>query len=231
MAQVIVTGANRGLGLEFVRQLLARGDRVVAACRKPGQARALTELAGAYPGHVHVLSFDAASERSIVEFAREFDFVADRVDLLVANAGMLVAGERFGAIEVKSLAATFATNAAAPLLLAQALAGPLQRARGCIINVSSRMGSIAQTDTFRSPSYAMSKAALNMATRLLAAELAPGGVCVASVSPGWVRTDMGGAKAPLTAAQAVADVLALTTRLTPADSGGFFEHDGTILPW
>lgn len=231
MVQAVVTGANRGLGLEFVRQLLARGDRVAAGCRKPAQARVLNELAAAHPGHLHVLPFDAASERSILEFAREFGLVADRLDLLISNAGLLVSGERFGALEAKSFGASFAVNATAPLLLAQALAEPLRRARGRIINVSSQMGSIERTKTFRTPSYVTSKAALNMATRLLALAFAPDGVCVASLSPGWVRTDMGGAKAPLAPAQAVADLLALAAKLTPADSGGFFEHDGGRLQW
>lgn len=231
MAQVVVTGANRGLGLEFVCQLLARGDRVVAGCRKPGQARKLTELAATYPGHLHVLPFDATCERSIVEFAREFALVASSLDLLISNAGLLVSVERFGAVEARSLDTSFAINAAAPFLLAQALAEPLRRARGCVLNISSQMGSITQTETFRSPSYVMSKAALNMATRLLAIVFASDGVRVVSLSPGWVRTDMGGDKAPLAPAQAVTNALNLTAKLTPAESGGFFEHDGTPLPW
>ena len=78
MSRYVVTGANRGLGLELVRQLLAGGERVIAGCRRPGQAQALNQLAGAYPGHLHVLPLDAASERSIVEFAREAALVAER---------------------------------------------------------------------------------------------------------------------------------------------------------
>lgn len=232
MPVAIVSGANRGLGLEMVQQLLQRGWRVIAACRDTGQGLRLTSLAGAHPGHLHVMPLDVTSERSIAAFVGEAGLVADRLDLLVNNAGLLVGGERFGSIEAKNLAASFAVNASGPLLLTQACAALLANASPArIANISSVMGSIAHTEVFRSPSYAMSKAALNMATRLLAAELAPRGIRVASFHPGWVQTDMGGPNATLGVESAVTALLERILRLDAADSGRFFGSADEELPW
>ncbi len=128
MLQALVTGANRGLGLEMTRQLLQRGDRVVAACRHPGKALALTRLAGEHPGKLHVMPLDLADARSIADLAREIGALDLDLDLFVNNAGVLVEGERFGAIEPKSLRDSFAVNAEGPFLLTQALnAAPRRR--------------------------------------------------------------------------------------------------------
>jgi NAD(P)-dependent dehydrogenase (short-subunit alcohol dehydrogenase family) len=231
MGRYIVTGANRGLGLEFVQQLLGRGERVIAACRKPAQAQALNVLAGNYPGHLHMLPLDVASEKSIHEFAREVPLVADNFDVLINNAGMLVVGEHFGNIAMKTLADSFAVNAAAPLLLTQALVPLLAAPGGKVINISSQMGSIADADSFRSVSYSMSKAALNMATRRLGVELAPRGIVIAAYHPGWVQTDMGGANATSDAKTSVDALLKQIERLDAALSGGFYDRDGKVFPW
>lgn len=232
MSLAIVSGANRGLGLELVAQLLGRGWRVVAGCRKT-QERRLTELAGAHPGRLHVMPLDVASERSIAAFVGEVGIVTDRVDLLINNAGVLVSGERYGQISAKSLADSFSVNATGSLLLTQALTALLLQADGArVANVSTIMASIAQTDTFRTPSYAMSKAALNMATRLLAAELTPQGITVACFHPGWVQTEMGGANAPLTVDTAAQALLDRAIALRSQDSGRFIaSEDGSDLPW
>ncbi|WP_257386816.1 SDR family oxidoreductase [Tahibacter caeni] len=232
MPVAIVSGANRGLGLELVQQLLQRGWRVIAACRKT-QVRRLTELAGSHPGHLHVMPLDVTSERSIAAFAGEAALVTDHVDLLVNNAGVLISGERFGQVAAKSLMESFAVNAAGALLLTQACAGLLKHAGGArVANVSTIMGSIAGTDTFRTPSYAASKAALNMVTRLLAAELSPQRIVVAAFHPGWVQTDMGGANAPLAVDQAATLLIDRALALRPADAGRFIaSEDGRDIPW
>ena len=230
--RALVTGANRGLGLEFVRQLLAAGARVVAACRHPGRAHELTLQAAAHPGHLHVLPLDVARPATIGELVRETALVFDGLDLLVNNAGMLVAGERFGAVEAESLEASFRTNAAGPLLLTQALAPLLARGeRPRVGNVSSVLGSIASVREFRTPSYALSKAALNMATALLARALAPQGIAVVALHPGWARTDMGGAQAEVEPRDAVAGLLRVLHGLDLAASGGFRDWQGRALPW
>jgi NAD(P)-dependent dehydrogenase (short-subunit alcohol dehydrogenase family) len=233
MQHVLVTGGNRGIGLEFVRQLLARGDRVYAACRHPGRALALTELAGAHPGHLKVLPLEADKERSIAELARETAALTDSLDVLINNAGMLVSGERFGALAAKPMSDTFATNVIGPVLLTQALAPLLENSQqhAKVLNITSELGSIADTETFGTPSYSISKAALNMATRQLAAALRERGVTVICAHPGWVKTDMGGAGATLTPQAAVTGLLKMLDAVKPADTGTFFEYTGKKLRW
>ncbi len=232
MARVLVTGANRGIGLEFVRQLLARGDRVIAACRHPGRATELTGQAGAHPGHLHVLPLDVTRPSSITELGRETAMLFDGLDLLINNAGVLISGERFGSVSADDLDASFRANAMGPLLLTQMLAPLLAKSKqGRVINLSSVMGSIAHVREFRSPSYAMSKAALNMATALLARAMAPAGVTVVALHPGWVKTDMGGPQAEVDPRDAVAGVLRTVDALKIGDSGKFRDWQGAEVPW
>ena len=231
MQRILVTGTNRGLGLEFTRQLLARGDRVIACCRHPGKTLALTELAAAHPGHLHVLPLDLSSERSIAEAARETVALTDALDALINNAGMLVSGERFGEIAHKSLADSFAANVIGPLLLTQALFPLLEKGKNPkVMNISSRMGSLALTK-FNAPSYSISKAALNMATRQLAAALSPQGITVFCVSPGWGSTDMGGANATVTPHDSVAGLLKVLDAARPEDAGQFVDYTGAAIVW
>src|SRR5690348_7963928 len=125
---VLVTGANRGIGLEFVRQLLARGDRVLAACRQPGKASELNLLAGSHPGRLHVLPLDVAQETSRNALVGELAVVLEddaRIGLLVNNAGVLHSGERWGQVREAALEDSFDTNAIGPFLLTQALAARL----------------------------------------------------------------------------------------------------------
>ncbi len=308
---VLVTGANRGIGLAFAGQLLARGDHVIATCRHPGKAAALNALGGEHPGRLHVLPLDVASEKSRAELIRELPLVLGedgRLDLLINNAGVLHSGERFGQLRQETLEDSLRINAIGPLLLAQAVA-PLLRdgnraaggnegvagtgatgavinqanhveckrdsvcvdrlpggaraaditssggargaikslpdtrlvdcapsaaaASGCpvIANLSSQLGSIAGVTRFGAPSYAISKAAQNMASAQLAQALAARGIVVLSLHPGWVQTDMGGEKAPDAPADVVAGMLRLIDAATPAQSGGFFDWRGEALPW
>lgn len=232
----LVTGSNRGLGLEFVRQLLARGERVVATCRQPGRASALNALAGEHPGRLRVLPLDVADPKSHAELVSEWPLLAGegeqppRIGLLVNNAGVLHAGERFGGIARDNLVHSFVTNAAGPMLLTQALA-PLLADGARVVNLSSRLGSVSETGRFGTPSYAISKAALNMATAQLAQALAPRGIVVVAVSPGWVRTDMGGEKAEVEPADSVAGLLRQVDRLGSDDNGRFLDWQGQSIPW
>jgi NAD(P)-dependent dehydrogenase (short-subunit alcohol dehydrogenase family) len=226
----LVTGANRGLGLEFVRQLLARGDRVVATCRHPGKATALNPLAGEFPGRLHVLPLDVADPKSIAELARELPLVCESLDLLVNGAGVLHSGERFGSVSAANLDDSFRTNARGPLLLVQALA-PLLVDGARVANITSELGSIAALTRFGTPSYNISKAAQNMATALLAKALAARGIIVLALHPGWVQTDMGGSGATLAPAQSVQGLLQVIDRATLQSSGQFFDWHGDALSW
>lgn len=232
--RALVTGANRGLGLEFVRQLLARGDRVLATCRQPGRAQALNRLVAEHPGRLHVLPLDVAAPKSHAELLRELPLVSGggsaTIDLLINNAGVLHPGERFGAVTAGNLDDSLRTNASGPFLLTQALAPQLADG-ATVANLSSKLGSISSTGGFGTPSYAISKAALNMATVLLAHALAGRGITVIALHPGWVRTEMGGAGAELEPGDAVSALLAVIDRLQPADTGRFLDRHGAPVPW
>ena len=232
MQRSLVTGANRGIGLELVGQLLRRGDRVFAACRSPGKALKLTELAGAHPGRLSVLPLDLNKERSITGLAHEAGMLTDKLDALINNAGVLVSGERYGELAAKTFAETFATNVIGPLLLTQALTALLEHGNAArVINLSSDLGSQGDTVAFNTPSYAISKAALNMVTRLTAAELGARGITVISLNPGWVKTDMGGAHAPLAVNESVAGMLKVIDGLKPGDGGRFLDYNGAEVAW
>ena len=229
----LISGANRGIGLEFTRQLLARGEHVIAACRHPGKATALNALAGEHPGRLHVLPLDVASARSRAELVRELPLVLGddaRLDWLVNNAGVLHSGERFGHVEAAILEDSFRTNAIGPFLLAQALA-PLLNDGARIANLSSVMASIASRGEFRSPSYCASKAAQNMLTVQLAQAVAARGIVVLALHPGWVQTEMGGEHATVPTADAVRGLLQVVDGATPAQSGSFLDWRGGALPW
>ena len=241
----LVTGANRGIGLEFVRQLLARGDHVVAACRHPGKASALNTLAGEHPGRLHVLPLDVADAKSRASLLHDLPLVLGddgRIDLLLNNAGVLHSGERFGHVEQAMLDDSLRTNAIGPFLLAQDLvpllcdvapghADDTGSPRTVIANISSQLGSIANTTRFGTPSYAISKAAQNMASVLLARALAERSIVVLALHPGWVQTEMGGAQAQVTPADAVAGLLRVIDAATPSRSGAFLDWRGASLPW
>lgn len=234
----LVTGSNRGIGLEFARQLLARGDRVVATARHPGKATALNALAGEYPGRLHVLPLDVAEAKSRAQCVRELplalgdgdDGAPARIDLLVNNAGVLHSGERFGHIEAAVLEDSLRTNAVGPFLLSQALA-PLLADGARIANLSTVMGSIAGRNEFRSPSYCASKAAQNMLSVQLAHALHPRGIVVLALHPGWVMTEMGGEHATVPTEDAVRGLLQVIDAATKAQSGSFLDWRGESLPW
>ena len=228
----LVTGANRGLGLELCRQLLAQGGRVVAACRHPGKATALNTLAGEYPGRLHVTPLDVAEPRSHATLARELPLLTEGepLDLLINNAGVLRGGERYGSVQSADLETSFRTHALGPFLLVQALTP--QRADGArVANISSEIGSIGLRQEFRTPSYAIGKAAQNMATSLLAQALAPRGIVVVALHPGWVRTDMGTDRAALSPQESALGLLRVIAGLKAQDSGAFLDWQGQTLPW
>ncbi|MCR6495181.1 SDR family oxidoreductase [Thermomonas sp. S9] len=229
---VLVTGANRGLGLEFTRQLLARGEAVIATCRQPAQATALQALGTAHPGQLRVLALDVASEAARVQFTAvlEHTLAGAALDLLINNAGVLQPGERFGQVTQAALEESLRTNAIGPFLLVQALAAHL-RDGATVANLSSQLGSIARVARFGTPSYCAGKAAQNMLGAQLAQALAPRGIVVLQLHPGWVQTDMGGPQASLSAQESAAGLLRVIERATPAQSGAFLDWQGQTLPW
>ena len=234
MQRILITGSNRGIGLELVRQYVGDGDvRLFATCRNPDKAQQLQELANLYAGLLHVLQMDITDEDSILAAAAAVAAKVDGLDLLINNAG--IGGDDhariMGQLTASEVGRVIATNAVSPLIVTQAFRGLLKRGLNPrVVMISSGMGSLQRADG-RSYAYRMSKAAMNMAARVLAFDGAMAGVTSASVNPGWVQTDMGGPKAALTPEESASALRALFKRLTPADNGKFFQYDGSELPW
>ncbi|MDQ1499781.1 MAG: hypothetical protein QOI86_3121 [Actinomycetota bacterium] len=240
MRRVVVTGANRGLGLELTRQLLAAGEEVVATARQPKKADELNKLASTSGGRGTVVGLDVADPAEVSAAALQIGERFDALDVLINNAGIWtapgqperVSGGPLEELRPEPALEVLRVNAVAPILVTQALA-PLLAAAGnaVVVNLSSGLGSIERTTARGNIAYAMSKAALNMLTRQLAAELAGQGTVVVSMSPGWVATDMGGPSAALEPAESVRGILNVLDGLTPAQSGSFLDHTGARLPW
>jgi NAD(P)-dependent dehydrogenase (short-subunit alcohol dehydrogenase family) len=220
----VVTGANRGIGLAFARELSRRGDLVIATARHPAKARDLAAL------EVRVETLDVADTKSVSAFGRSL--AGQPIDVLINNAGIGKAGPGIEQLPLEDLEIQFRVNAIGPVALTQALLPNLRAARRrTVINLSSGLGSISGNKDGGWYAYRASKAALNQLTRTMAAELAGESFICISISPGWVQTDMGGAGATLSPEQSVAAMLKVIDRLRPADTGRFLDHRGKDVPW
>jgi NAD(P)-dependent dehydrogenase (short-subunit alcohol dehydrogenase family) len=219
------------LGLEFVRQLVARGDHVVAACRAPDQAAELRELLGS--GRGSIVRLDVTDAASVTAAAASIGRDLAAIDLLVNAAGVEDTPSSAGplaALDGDALIAVLRVNVVGPALVTQALATLLARSSaGVVLNLTSRMGLLEQPMRPGNVGYAISKAGLNMLTAKVAVELEGTPVTVVAISPGWVRTDMGGSDAPLSPQESVAGMLQVAGRIGPTDSGALLRHDGTVL--
>jgi NAD(P)-dependent dehydrogenase (short-subunit alcohol dehydrogenase family) len=238
METLMVTGASAGIGLEIVRQAAARGDRVIAASRQGSPA--LRKLAGAHPDRVLELTLDPGSQESVIAARADLDGRVEAIDILINNAGVYSRWSRhwdpdatlFDTVTQEELVDTFRINAAGPMLVIEHFLNLVRASRrGRILNLSSLVGSVSQKTSGGDYAYAASKAALNIMTRALAAELAPEGITVIALTPGWVRTEMGGSEATLSPAESVRGILSVAARLTPKDAGRFLDYQGEEQPW
>ena len=226
MPTVLITGANRGLGLEFARQYAADGWRVLGTCRKPAAA---TELK-AIKGDVQVHALDMRDDAQIPPLA--MTLAQERIDILVNNAGISGPREHFGKTDTQIWLDVFHVNSIAPVHMAEAFVDHLERGgRKLIVNITSKMGSVTDNTSGGSYIYRSSKAALNMVAKTLAVDLASRGITVVLFHPGWVRTDMGGPGALITARESVSAMRDKISTLGPADTGKFFNFDGRPLAW
>lgn len=222
---VIVTGANRGIGLELVRQLIARGEWVEAACRRPDEAHELR----ATGARLHAV--DVADGASVGAFARA---LADRpIDLVINNAGIYGAPrQRVQDFDYEAATRTFEINALGALRVSQAFVPHLRRGSGKkLAHISSVLGSISGITAPDNLAYRVSKAALNMISRSIALELHDDHIISIVVHPGWVRTAMGGPDAPTTAAEAAQAILAQIDGARLSDSGEFVDWQGGRCTW
>lgn len=230
MPNVLITGANRGLGLALAEHFASRPDtRVIATTRDASTASDLHAAARRFDNRIEVIAVDVASTTSIAALAEALasrDFI---LDVLVNNAGT-ASWTSFGEIDEVSSAEIMRVNALGPVLVTQALAGRV-RDGGKIVNISSTLGSIERATSSWGLVYSMSKAALNMFSKILSVELRDRQIAVLALHPGWVRTRMGGDEAPLEIAQSVAGMMTVIDGLTLATSGRFLTYEGEPLPW
>ncbi len=235
MPNILITGTNRGIGLELVRQYAADGssNRIFACCRNPGNADALNEIAkSASDGPVSVYQLDVTDDQSAEALARELGDTP--IDILINNAGIM-GGERQSAddMDYGAWAETLAVNTMAPLRVSMAFLPHLKRSAASppkIITISSQMGSLNRKIKGMY-AYRSSKAAVNKVMQVLSLELADDGISVNPVHPGWVRTDMGGPGADISPQESAEGLRALIAKLTLDDSGKFFLWDGNEHAW
>jgi NAD(P)-dependent dehydrogenase (short-subunit alcohol dehydrogenase family) len=229
MTTYLVTGANRGIGLEIVKRLAGRGDAVVGTARDLG---ALSVEARGLAG-VRWVALDTADEASTGALPAGLAAAGvTSVDVLVNNAGVSSAARTLGEVTGAELQRVFAVNAFGPILVARALRGLLEAGRRrLIVNVSSQLASIANNTGGSSYAYRSSKTALNQLTVCLANEWRAAGITCLAVHPGWVRTEMGGKEAPLSPAESAEHLVRLIDAAEPGMSGRFVNYDGKTMPW
>ena len=230
MATVLITGTNRGLGLEFVKQFLQQGDNVIASCRDGSHAPELQALVDTNSS-LSLVNLDVSDEQSMASLASTLGDTA--IDIFVNNAG--VYGPRdanFGKVTSADWESVMKVNAIAPMLLTQQIISNLRLGNARkLVYVTSKMGSIEDNRGGGSYIYRSSKTALNSIVRSLSVDLREEGFSVAVLHPGWVRTDMGGPNGLIDVTTSVSGMMSVIEGLSPAGSGQFFNYDGSIIPW
>ena len=227
MPTALITGANRGIGLAFVRRYTAMDWRIIATCRDPRQADDLTAL----KGDVEIAALDVSDHAQIQSLAKSLK--REKIDVLVNNAGIHgPRPSRVGGIDYDAWAEVFRINTMGPMKVSEAFVEHIARSeQKKIVTISSRMGSITDNESGGAYPYRSSKAAVNAVMKSLAVDLKPRGVTVVVFHPGWVQTDMGGPSASLEASDSVAGVVKAIAKLKLSDSGKFLNYDGTKVSW
>lgn len=232
MKTLLITGANRGIGLEFCKQYAADGWRVLACCRDPGKADALNKLAARYPDLIKPHALEVTDHAQIEQLARRL--ADETIDLLINNAGVYPASDKrgFGHTDYAEWMTAFNINTMAPLKMVEAFIQQIARSqKKLIVTITSQMGSIDDNGSGGSYLYRSSKAAANMVVKSLAVDLKSKGITSVAFNPGWVKTDMGGPNAMIPVEQSVSDMRKVIDGLTLADTGKFIGNDGVVIPW
>lgn len=226
---LLITGANRGIGLEYVRQYLDDGWKVIACCRQPGKADELQSLAEGRDCEIRAL--DVTDFAAVAKLGEEL--AAQPIDLLINNAGISGhSNQQIDNIDPDNWHQVFTTNTMAPLMMVRALLPSLKKGQGkTIANMTSKMGSVADNESGGSYIYRSSKAALNAVSMSLARDLEEDGIKVISLHPGWVETDMGGPNALIDTHESVRGLRKVIAGQTLRDSGAFRAYDGAGIPW
>jgi len=232
MNRILITGANRGLGLELVRLYAARGDRVFAGCRSPEHDAELKDLSAQSNGQVSILPLEIMDAESLDRCLRQVRSEVDALDILINNAAINAEGETLRTFDAEKAEQQWMVNAAGQVLVAQKFLDLLKAGTDPkIINITSEAGSISTMNRFRGYYYFGSKAAMNMFSRSMAWDPDTAGIITVALHPGWVRTDMGGSNADLSVTESAEGILKVIANLTPDDNGKFYTWEGKEYPW
>ena len=224
MTTIMITGASRGLGLEFARQFYNEECRVIATCRSPKDANELNAI-----GDIDVHALDVTDDKSVTTLADKLR--GENIDILINNAGVIGQRDGFGRIDYDIWAETMDTNVFGPMRVAEAFRDNVMNSyKKQMIFITSRMGSITEAVP-NAYVYRSSKAALNMAVKCLSAELGEQGLIAVLFHPGHVQTDMGGQAAPVTPQKSIEGMKNQIVALTHDDNGRFLSYDGRQIPW
>ena len=224
MTTIMITGASRGLGLEFARQFYSKECRVIATCRNPKNANELNAI-----GDIDIHSLDVTDDKSVANLADKLR--GENIDILINNAGVIGQREGFGRLDYDIWAETMDTNVFGPMRVAEAFRDNVMNSeKKQMIFITSRMGSITEAVP-NAYVYRSSKAALNMAVKCLSAELAQQGLIAVLFHPGHVQTDMGGQAAPVMPHTSIEGMKNQIVALTRDDNGRFLSYDGHQIPW
>jgi NAD(P)-dependent dehydrogenase (short-subunit alcohol dehydrogenase family) len=226
MSTVLITGAARGLGLDFTKQFAGKGWKVLACARKPDALKGIK-------GDIHHHKLEVTDYKAVKTLAKRLS--GDAIDVLICNAGVGgshgESAQSLGSLDPEVWREVFEVNTLAPLMMAEAFAEHVARSQQRkLIAITSILGSIANNNGGRY-FYRASKTALNMEWSCLAKDLSGKGVICVALHPGWVQTDMGGPSAPLTIEQSVPSMVKVIEGLKPSDNGRYLQYDGAELPW
>lgn len=225
---VFITGANRGIGLEYVRQYAENGDTVYATVRDTAKASELQLLAQKHP-HIQVLQLDVADIAAIRALASQLSGIT--IDILISNAG-IYPPSRFGDTDPQAWLHGFQVNTLTTYYLAEAFLPHMQSAKQArLIAMTSKMGSVADNGSGGEYIYRSTKTALNMVVKSLSLDLQKFNIAVSLLHPGWVRTDMGGPNGLIDTETSVAGLRKVIDDLDLAQSGEFIAYDGKTVPW
>ncbi len=230
---ILITGANRGIGLAVTTRYLEKGDNVLGACREPQKSEALRDLEKLYPGKLKMVSLDVNSDESAAAAGKEAASKTEKVDVLINMAAIMPTYDvKLEQLDLNDCKKAFETNVLGPLRATRAFLPLLRKSSNPrVLNVSSGVSSLTHKDNPFFYAYGTSKTALNMMTRILAFEFKKENITVIALDPGWVKTDMGGVNAPLTPKESSTGIVKTADSLNAEDSSFFFDYTGKKLDW
>ena len=230
MINVLITGANRGLGLGFVKKYLEKNVNVLCTTRDISGSKELLECKERYPNNIEIFELDLLKENGAETLANQLNGMP--IDILINNAGVGSSNQHFEAVSSKPWLEVLKVNLIAPLIITQSLFENVKKSSAKkIYFLSSQLGSIGDNTSGGMYIYRSSKTGLNQVVKSLSVDLKPKGITVVSLHPGWVKTDMGGPNAPVSIDKSIEGMIKVIERTDINDTGRFLNYDGTELPW